>query len=187
MTRHHQEQMTRKLDKSSPMVITRAEQSGDEAAIRRVNQIAFDRPEEANLVDALRGSEAWLSELSLVAEDDSGIVGHALFSVVDLNGGVELLSLGPMAVVSHRQRTGVGKALVMHGRERARQTTYPLVVVLGHPGYYPRFGFEPARRLGVDTPYDVPDEAWMALRLPAYDEKRPRGTVRYPPAWAVCD
>jgi putative acetyltransferase len=176
MTRHHQEQMTRNLDKS-PMVITRAEQSGDEAAIRRVNQIAFDRPEEANLVDALRGSEAWLSELSLVAEDDSGIVGHALFSVVDLNGGVELLSLGPMAVVSHRQRTGVGKALVMHGLKSARQTTYPLVVVLGHPGYYPRFGFEPARGSGSTRLTTCPTKlGWPCGSLP---------TMRKDPA-ALC-
>jgi putative acetyltransferase len=169
------------------MVATRPEQSGDEAAIRRVNEIAFERADEADLVDALRGSEAWLSEFSIVAEDDSGIVGHALFSLVELDGGVELLSLGPMAVVLDRRRSGVGTALVRDGLERARQTSYPLVVVVGHPDYYSRFGFEPARRFGVDTPYDVPDEAWMALRLPAYGEQKACGTVRYPPAWAVCD
>lgn len=164
------------------MIGIRTELPGDRDAIRRVNEVAFGRPGEADLIDALRGSAAWLPELSLVAEDESGVVGHALFSVVQLDTGAELLSLGPMAVVSDRQRAGIGTALVEHGLERARETRYPLVVVLGHPGYYPRFGFESARDYGVESPYEAPDEAWMALALPAY-EGRVRGTVRYPPAW----
>jgi putative acetyltransferase len=161
----------------------RTELRGDQHAIRRVNELAFGQPNEAALVDALRDSEAWLPELSLVAEDDSGIVGHALFSLVDLDSGPELLSLGPMAVLPERQRAGVGTAMAREGLERARATEFPLVVVIGHPEYYPRFGFRPARRYGIETPYDAPDEAWMALPLPAY-EKQIRGTVRYPPAWA---
>ena len=160
----------------------RPERPGDHGAIRRVNEEAFGGREEADIVDALRGTGAWLPDLSLVAEDDSGIVGHVLFSVVALEGGPDVLSLGPMAVVPERQRTGVGTALIRRGLEDARQTPYPLVVVLGHPDYYPRFGFAPARRFGLDTPYEAPDEAWMALPLPAYDDQA-RGTVRYPPAW----
>ena len=87
-----------------------------------------------------------------------------------------------MAVVPDRQGAGIGASLVRRGLTLARQTAYPLVVVLGHPAYYPRFGFEPARPLGIETPYEAPDEAWMAVRLPAYDPSL-RGTVRYPPAW----
>lgn len=165
------------------MIAVRPELPGDRGAIRRVNELAFGQPSEADLVDALRGSEAWLPELSVVAENESGIVGHALFSVVDLDTGPELLSLGPMAVLPDRQRAGVGTRLVRWGLERARDTDYPLVVVVGHPDYYPRFGFRHARRYGIETPYDAPDEAWLALPLPAYDD-RVRGTVRYPPAWA---
>jgi putative acetyltransferase len=156
--------------------------SRDRQAIRRVNELAFAGPTEADIVDALRDSDAWLPELSLVAEDDTGIVGHALFSLVRLDSGPELLSLGPMAVLPDRQRAGVGAALVRRGLERARGTEYPLVVVLGHPEYYPRFGFRPASRYGIETRHEAPDEAWMALPLPAYDE-RVRGTVLYPPAW----
>jgi putative acetyltransferase len=162
--------------------IIRPEEPADRQAIRRVNELAFGGSEEADIVDALRGTAAWLPELSLVAEDDAGVVGHVLFSVVQVEGGPELLSLGPMAVVPERQRTGVGTALIDRGLEDARRTECPLVVVLGHPEYYPRFGFAPAREYGIDTPYEAPDEAWMALPLPAYHE-RVRGMVRYPPAW----
>lgn len=164
------------------MIIVRSELPGDRDAIRRVNELAFEGLAEADIVDALRGSEAWLPNLSLVAEDRTGIVGHALFSLVRLDSGPELLSLGPMAVLPKRQRGGVGTALVRRGLRRARGTEYPLVVVLGHPDFYPRFGFRPARPYGIETPYDAPDEAWMALPLPAYDD-RVRGTVLYPPAW----
>ena len=164
------------------MSSVRSELPGDREAVLRVNELAFGGTTEADIVDALRGSEAWLPELSLVAEDDAGIVGHALFSLVRIDGGPELLSLGPMAVLPDRQRAGVGSALVRQGLERARSTEYPLVVVLGHPDYYPRFGFRPARPYGIETPYDAPDEAWMVLPLPAYD-KRVRGIVLYPSAW----
>jgi putative acetyltransferase len=164
------------------LITVRSELSRDRGAIRRVNELAFAGPLEADIVDALRHSDAWLPELSLVAEDDSGIVGHALFSLVRLDSGPELLSLGPMAVLPDRQRAGVGTALVRRGLELARGTEYPLVVVLGHPAYYPRFGFRPARRCGIETPYEAPDEAWMALPLPGYDESV-RGTVLYPSAW----
>ena len=164
------------------MISIRAERPEDLPAIRHVNEVAFERPGEADLVDALRGSDAWLPGLSLVAEDESGIVGHALFSLVQLDSGPDLLSLAPMAVASDRQRAGIGSSLIRHGLELAQQTDYPLVVVLGHPAYYPRFGFKSARSLGIETPYDAPDEAWLALPLPAYDEAV-RGTVRYPEAF----
>lgn len=164
------------------MIAIRAERAEDVPAIRRVNEVAFGRSDEADLVDALRGSDAWLPEFSLVAEEESGIVGHALFSLVQLDTGSSLLSLAPMAVLSDRQRAGIGSSLIRHGLGRAQETDYPLVVVLGHPAYYPRFGFQSARGLGIETPYDAPEEAWLALPLPAYDEGV-RGTVRYPAAF----
>jgi putative acetyltransferase len=166
------------------MIYIQAERPEDRPAIRRVTEVAFGRPGEADLVDALRSSDAWLPEFSLVAEEESGIVGHALFSLVELDTGSSLLSLAPMAVLPDRQRAGIGSSLIEHGLGRAQRTDYPLVVVLGHPAYYPRFGFESARGLGIETPYDAPDEAWLALPLPAYDEGV-RGTVRYPAAFEV--
>ena len=160
----------------------RSERDGDHDAIRRVNELAFEQPAEADLVDALRSSDAWLPELSLVAEEDGDLVGHALFTVAQLDTGPELLSLAPMAVLPGRQRSGVGAAMVREGLERARATDYPLVAVLGHAEYYPRFGFEAARAYGITTPHDVPDEVWMVLPLPAYDPSI-RGEIVYPPAF----
>jgi putative acetyltransferase len=166
------------------VIVVRSERPGDRDAIRRVNELAFGERSEADLVEALRDSDAWLPGFSLVAEDGAGIVGHVLFSLLRLDTGPELLSLGPMAVLPGRQRAGVGTSLVRHGLGRAQRTEYPLVVVLGHPDYYSRFGFRPARTYGIETPYDAPDEAWMALPLPAYDEQL-RGTVLYPRAWGI--
>ena len=165
------------------MLAIRPERAVDRDAIRRLNQSAFGGPAEADLVDALRGSPDWIPELSLVAADGDELVGHVLFSVVALDSGPELLSLGPMAVAPERQREGIGGALVRRGLELAAGMRYPLVVVLGHPEYYPRFGFAPARGVGIDTPYEAPDEAWMALPLGDSGEGV-RGTVRYPPAWS---
>lgn len=165
-----------------PQPITvRAEQAADRPAVHAVNEAAFDTPAEADLIDALRGTTAWLPELSLVAEQDGEIVGHLLLSLVDVDG-TPTLSLAPMAVRPDRQRAGIGTALVTAALERARTTSYPHVVVLGHPAYYPRFGFAPARAQGIETPYDVPDAAWMALPLPG-PRDAVRGTVRYPPAF----
>jgi putative acetyltransferase len=164
------------------MVNVRSERAGDHDAIRRVNELAFDGPAEADLVDALRGSDAWLPDLSLVAEDDRDVVGHALFTIAGLDSSAEVLSLAPMAVLPGRQRSGIGGALVREGLERARATAYPLVAVLGHAEYYPRFGFEPGSAYGITTPYDVPDEVWMVLPLPGYDPGI-RGEIVYPPAF----
>ena len=89
-----------------------------------------------------------------------------------------------MAVLPEHQRSGVGVQLIGESMRRARLTDFPLVSVLGHPEYYPRFGFEPARPLGIDAPFEVPDEAWMAQRLPRYTPDA-RGTVKYADAFAA--
>jgi len=139
---------------------------------------------EADLVDALRAACAHVGDLCLVAEIEGEVVGHVFYSRARLASGDEVLALAPMAVLPSFQRRGVGSRLVEESLRRARETDFPLVVVLGHPEYYPRFGFEPAGALGVDAPWPVPPEAWMLLRLPAYHAVA-RGRVEYPPAFGA--
>ncbi len=161
----------------------RPEAPGDAGAVREVHERAFAPSHaEANLVDALRASPDYVSELCLVALRDNDIVGHIAFSRARVDSCHPVLALAPMGVLPEHQRQGVGSALVAEGLRRARETDFPLVVVLGHPAYYPRFGFEPADALGVTAPFAASAAAWMAYRLPAY---RPdaRGTVAYPEAF----
>ena len=131
---------------------------------------------------------AYLPELALVAEIDAEITGHILISYVTLKSDdkkFRVLSLAPLAVTPERQNSGIGSALVGAGLEIADKRGEPLVVVLGHPAYYPRFGFEVASGYGIEPPYDgVPDAAFMVRRLSAYDE-RYRGRIVYPPAFDV--
>lgn len=153
--------------------------------MRRVNELAFPPPPvEARLVELLRDEGAHVPDLCLVAEDDGAVVGHLMVSRATLGSGHVVLALAPMAVMPERQNAGIGSALVEEALRRARATEHGLVVVLGHAAYYPRFGFEPAGALGIEAPFDVPAEAWMALRLPAY---RPDmcGLVTYADAFAA--
>ena len=167
------------------MVEVRAEQPQDFAAVRRVHERAFaPSREEADIVEALRSSPAHMPLLCLVALDDREVVGHIAFSRASLDSEGHVLVLGPMGVLPERQHQGFGSALVSEGLRRAAETDFLMVVVVGHPAYYPRFGFEPAEPLGVSAPFDVHPDAWMAQRLPAY---RPdaRGTVAFPAAFGL--
>ena len=162
----------------------RPEQAADIAAIHAVNRAAFDSDTEADLVDALREHADPI--ISLVADDGGSIVGHILFSPVTLSGHADLkiMGLAPMAVRPAEQRRGIGSALVGAGLERCKQLGSGAVVVLGHPGYYPRFDFVPASRFGLACEYDVPDEAFMALELELGILRGASGTIRYHAAFA---
>jgi putative acetyltransferase len=146
-------------------VACRTEVAADIPAIRAVNQAAFGSPQEAAIVDVLRESPRRC--ISLVAESGGDVIGHILFSAVSLDGneGVRLMGLGPMSVLPAHQRRGIGSALVREGLERCRNSGCSAVVVLGHPAYYPRFGFVPAIHFGVSCEYDVPAEAFMLVEL----------------------
>jgi putative acetyltransferase len=157
----------------------RVEEPRDRAAVRAVNVAAFPTPAEADLVDALRAAVRPL--ISLVAELDHGVIGHILFSPVSLSNhpGLSLLGLAPMAVAPERQRTGVGSALVRAGLERCAHAGCDAVVVVGHPTFYPRFGFIPGSRFTLRSEYDVPDDVFMVCELQRGALRDVSGVVRY--------
>ncbi|MFE9773674.1 GNAT family N-acetyltransferase [Streptomyces sp. NPDC005931] len=161
-----------------PVWITRAETGADVPAIREIDLAAFDTPLEADLVEALRADEAWIDGLSVVTADhDDSPVGHALLTRCHI-GTVPALCLGPVAVLPGHQGTGAGSAAIRAGLRAAADLGEPFVTVLGHPSYYPRFGFTRASSHGIAVTLDVPDEALMALSLDA-DHPLPSGTVTY--------
>jgi putative acetyltransferase len=148
------------------MITIRQETPADIPAVRTVNESAFDQPAEADAVDALRARGTYL--LSLVAEEEDQLVGHIFFSPVTIKNeaeSLEIAGLAPMAALPGYQKRGVGSLLVQAGLEELKRMGIPAVVVLGHPGYYPRFGFVPASRWNIRYIEDVSDEVFMALEL----------------------
>ena len=143
-------------------MLIRLEQETDRQQIRTINTRAFDTSAEANLVDILRRSGVPL--ISLVAEENGQLIGHILFSPITLQGQTDapaIAGLGPMAVLPDWQGQGVGSHLVTTGLKYCSEAGYDAVVVLGHPEYYPRFGFVPASRFNIKSEYEVPDEVFM--------------------------
>lgn len=164
--------------------ITRAETSADLSAIRHIVLAAFDSKLEADLVDALRADEAWLDGLSIVATDQDGtLAGYALLTRCHI-GDTAALCLGPVAVLPEYQRTGAGAAAIRTALRAAKDRGESFVTVLGHPDYYPRFGFGRASEHGIGLTFDVPDDAMMALSLDAA-RPLPSGTVRYAAPFGV--
>ena len=163
------------------MIAIRREAAEDVAAVRVVNELAFGQPAEADLVDALR--RGCTDALSLVATDD-GVVGHILFTPVSVDGADRSLvgmGLAPMSVLPEYQRRGIGSALVSHGLDALRERSCPFVVV-GHPEYYPRFGFEPASKHGFLSQWQgIPDGVFMSLILNPSVMAGVRGVARYRP------
>jgi putative acetyltransferase len=177
-------QQVRDRSGSSNQVLIRAEEEKDRAAVRAVNMAAFETSAEANLVDALRAQAEPL--VSLVAEENHAIVGHIMFSPVSLSRHPDLKAMGlaPMAVAPEHQRKGIGSALVRAGLERCKQLGVVAAIVVGHPEYYPRFGFSSAGRFSIRTEYDVPDEVFMALELQDGALAGKTGTAKYHAAFA---
>ena len=163
----------------------RYEKPGDISAIHRVNEAAFETGAESDLVDALRDKKAHI--ISMVAEKENRIIGHILFSPVTLTAEgseVTLLGLAPMAVLPGYQKQGIGSKLVDNGLEESRRKGYPAVVVLGHPDYYPRFGFVPSRKYSITSEYDVPPEVFMIIELQPGILAGKSGIAKYHEAFA---
>ena len=193
-------------------VTVRPERGDEHAAIHALHAAAFaPSTVEAPLLDALRADGDLLPALSFTAVADGDlhptrpatavadgdlhptrpatavadgtVVGHVAISRAWV-GDTEVLALGPIGVLPAHQGAGVGSALMHAALAAAAETAYPLVALLGHADYYPRFGFEEAAPLGLACPYPAPSENWLAFRLPAYDPAV-RGAFRYAPAFAA--
>ena len=167
------------------MMTIRTESTKDNESVRRVNELAFEQPNEADLVDALRASARPF--ISLVAVVDEQVVGHIFFSPVSIeseNGVFTAMGLAPMAVLPEYQNQGIGSQLVREGLKACQRLGHDIVVVLGHANYYPRFGFTPASLKGLRSEYDVPDEVFMVTELVAGALEGRRGLVKYHPEFS---
>ncbi len=164
-------------------ITIRTEQKKDYQAIKEVNDLAFEREVEGNLIEKLRKSQDYIDELSMVAEVDKSVVGHILFypiQIVAKEATFPALALAPLAVMPAYQHNGVGKKLVKSGLKKAGQLGYPTVIVLGHQDYYPQFGFTPARQWNIKNPFEVPDDSFFAIELKEGALAKVHGTVAYP-------
>jgi putative acetyltransferase len=166
------------------MYLVRREQPRDIPKIREVNKRAFGQDQEVLIVDRLR--ENCNSILSLVALAGKEVVGHILFSPAMIggeNGRLVGSGLAPLAVLPEYQRQGIGSELVQTGVARMQKGGCPYIIVLGHPEYYTRFGFEPASSHGIRSEWQVPDEAFMVLILNKRTMKGVSGMARYREEW----
>ena len=169
------------IGRDTIVISIRPERAEDIPSVRAANEQAFGLPAEADIVDRLRliCPEA----LSLVAVDEGQVVGHVFFTPTTVdseNGTIQGMGLAPMAVLPERQRQGIGSSLVRHGIEILRERGGPFVIVLGHPEYYLRFGFEPASKYGLKCQWEgVPDEAFMILIFDEEVMEGVSGVARY--------
>lgn len=163
----------------------RPETPADYAAIASLTNTAFNNAAEANLIATLRCQAE--DYIALVAEQHGEVVGHILFSPASLDKAPDckIMALAPMAVSNVLQHQGIGSALVRAGLEQCNKQGVAAVVVLGHPGYYPRFGFTPASRFNISCPWQAPDNAFMLLELTPGVLKGKSGRVVYQPAFTA--
>ncbi len=163
-------------------MIIRPETAADHEAIRTVNDEAFGDPIDAKLVDAIRASDRFLPELSLVAVSEGQTLGHVISSYVDVEPGARrVLQVGPLAVLPSHQRRGIGTALMEETIRIADVRAEPLLLIEGNPKYYERFGFSRADAVGIEPPPEAHGPQYFMIRpLSTYDPGF-RGRAIYPP------
>ena len=162
------------------MATIRPEIPEDTASIRHVNQDAFNQNQEADIVDNLR--KRGVLAISLVVIQDGEVVGHITFSPIEITSdeqNFEAVALAPMAVLPSHQNKGISSQLVFAGLQECHQLGHKIIVVLGHPNYYPRFSFVPAKNKGIECGFEVPTEAWMITELKQGALAGRRGKVRF--------
>jgi putative acetyltransferase len=166
------------------MINIRCETLPDYPLIAEVNTLAFGQENEAKLVEKIRCSYRYIPELSLVAEVENVVVGHILFSYIDLVGKetLQVIALAPLAVHPQFQRQGIGSKLVQAGLEIADAKKEAVVIVLGHPHFYNRFGFQASINYEIISPFPVPEDVFMVKELQNY-QKNYQGKVVYPTAF----
>lgn len=171
------------------MLVIRPELESDFEAIDEVHRQAFGQQVEADLVRALRQEPGYDSRLSLVAIVGDRVAGHILFSPIHIEAGGQswpALALAPIGVLPELQRQGIGSGLILQGLHASQRLGHELIVVLGHPELYRRFGFQSAGELGIHPPFPAPEEAFMILELATGALLGVSGVVRYPPPFEKC-
>ena len=164
------------------MIAIRKENVNDYTEVYNVIKTAFETAEhsdgnEQDLVVALRNSDSFIPELSLVAVKEDKIVGYILFTKIKIENHEEI-ALAPLAVLPEYQKQGIGSMLIEQGHKIAKQLGYHYSIVLGSENYYPKFGYIPAIQYGIQAPFDVADENFMAIKLNATDTEI-EGVVQY--------
>ncbi|KAF1076204.1 GNAT family N-acetyltransferase [Halodesulfovibrio sp. MK-HDV] len=155
--------------------------ASDLSEIMRVEEEAFGYPKEANLVRALLNDQTAEPGLSLLAFDGDEAIGHIMFTAVKIGGNDIVASiLAPLAVVPKSQKKGVGGKLINAGLDLLREAGVSIVFVLGHPTYYPKYGFAPVHPHAINAPYPIPEECRDAWMMQILDDTAPEtisGTV----------
>ena len=178
---------------NTPITI-RQELPQDRASVYNLIREAFAAVEESDhseqdLVERLRHSSSFIPELSLVAETGQGeVVGHILLTRIHIINGTQMfpsLAVAPLSVLPSWQRQGIGSTLIREAHRRATALGYGSAVLLGHSGYYPRFGYQPACRFGIRFPFEAPADCCMAVELLPGGLKGVQGRVEYDPAFGI--
>ncbi|CAM3651236.1 GNAT family N-acetyltransferase [Elizabethkingia occulta] len=173
-------------------ILFRQENKDDYAAVFNLIQRAFEKEEmsdhsEQYLVERLRNSEAFIPELSIVAEINQNIAGHISLTRIKVinnkNEEFDSLALAPVSVLPEYQGKGIGGKLIETAHKKAKELGFGSVILLGHENYYPRFGYEIAKKYGIQLPFEVPDENCMAIELIKGALEGVEGTVVYPKAF----
>lgn len=164
-------------------ILIRTETTADHSVVSQLHALAFGQENEGKLVDLLRQDDSFVPELSIVAVLNEEVIGHILFSKIEIVGSAGQktgsLALAPMGVLPKYQKSGIGGKLIRAGLEMAKELGFQSVIVLGHKDYYPRFGFEPAEKWAIGTHYEVPSEYFMGLELFPGALSDVRGVVEY--------